>query len=244
MASAPESQVKKQKRDEKIAADLTEELKKKKSDKKALRKEIAQRAEKYADEYAENEKRLVESRRQAKNEGKLFVPEGAKVVFAMRIRGINGVAPKERKILQLLRLRQIHNGVFIKLNYATLRMLQRVEHYIAYGYPSLKTVREVIYKRGYGKVGKPGSWNRIPLSDNKVVQENLGKFDIICMEDLIHEIYTCGPHFKEASNFLWPFKLNCPKGGFSKYSKLKHFTEGGDAGNREELINALVRRMA
>ena len=24
----------------------------------------------------------------------------------------------------------------------------------------------------------------------------------------MHEIYTVGPHFKEASNFLWPFKLS------------------------------------
>ncbi len=33
----------------------------------------------------------------------------------MRIRGINGVSPKVKKILQLLRLRQIQNGVFVKV---------------------------------------------------------------------------------------------------------------------------------
>lgn len=32
-------------------------------------------------------------------------------------------------------------------------MLQRVEPYIAWGYPNQKTVRELIYKRGFGKVG-------------------------------------------------------------------------------------------
>ena len=36
----------------------------------------------------------------------------------------------------------------------------------------------------------------------------LGSKNILCMEDLIHEIYTVGPAFKEASNFLWPFKMN------------------------------------
>lgn len=40
----------------------------------------------------------------------------------------------------------------------------------------------------------------------------LGKQDIICMEDLVHEIFTVGDSFKKASNFLWPFKLNNPKG--------------------------------
>ena len=36
----------------------------------------------------------------------------------------------------------------------------------------------------------------------------LGAKNILCTEDLIHEIYTVGPAFKEASNFLWPFKLS------------------------------------
>ena len=35
-----------------------------------------------------------------------------------------------------------------------------------------------------------------------------GKNDIICMEDLIHEIYTVGPNFTKANNFLWPFKVS------------------------------------
>jgi len=69
----------------------------------------------------------------------------------------------------------------------------------------------------------------------------LGKYGIICMEDLIHEIYTVGPHFKEANNFLWPFKLSSPLGGYVK--KGKHFTEGGDYGNREQEINKFVGRM-
>lgn len=47
---------------------------------------------------------------------------------------LNGVAPKTRKILQLLRLRQINSGVFIRLNRATTQMLRLVEPYVAYGY--------------------------------------------------------------------------------------------------------------
>ena len=46
---------------------------------------------------------------------------------------INGVSPKVRKILQLFRLLQIHNGVFIKLNKATMNMLRVVQPYVAYG---------------------------------------------------------------------------------------------------------------
>ena len=96
----------------------------------------------------------------------------------------------------------------------------------------------MIYKRGYGKVNR----SRIPLTDNSIIAGELGKFGISCVEDLIHEIATCGPKFKEANNFLWPFKLSSPLGGFE--IKRHAFAQGyGAFGNREELINALVKKM-
>ena len=104
-------------------------------------------------------------------------------------------------------------------------------------YPNLKSVRELIYKRGYGKVQR----QRIPLTDNAIIEKSLGRFGIICMEDVVHEIFTVGSHFKEVNNFLWPFKLSNPRKGLRQ--KTRHFIEGGDHGNREELINRLIRRM-
>ncbi|KAL2050987.1 hypothetical protein ABVK25_008733 [Lepraria finkii] len=62
------------------------------------------------------------------------------------------------------------------------------------------------------------------------------------MEDLLHEIHTVGPNFKQASNFLWPFKLTNPAGGF-KTRKSERFVGGRDLGNREDKTNALVRQM-
>lgn len=127
--------------------------------------------------------------------------------------------------MQLLRLLQINNGVFIKVTKATTQMLLLVEPYITYGEPNLKTIRELIYKRGYGKVNK----QRIPLSSNQVIEESLGQYGIISIEvslhwsatlatsaltlsalaqDIVHEIATAGPNFKQVSNFLWPFKVS------------------------------------
>lgn len=44
----------------------------------------------------------------------------------MRLRGINGMHPKTRKIMQVLRLLQINNGTFMKVNKATMNMLVKV----------------------------------------------------------------------------------------------------------------------
>jgi ribosomal protein L30/L7E len=63
-------------------------------------------------------------KREAKKEGNFHVPGEPKLAFVLRIRGINQVSPKVRKVLQLFRLRQINNGVFIKLNKATINMLR------------------------------------------------------------------------------------------------------------------------
>jgi large subunit ribosomal protein L7e len=201
------------------------------------RRDIFKRAVKYEKEYATEQKQLVRFKRQAKLNGNFYREAEPKLMFVVRIRGINRVAPKTVKILQLLRLRQIHNGVFVKMNKATLNMLRIVEPYITYGPPTQKVVSELIYKRGYGRVDK----QRIPLTNNGIIEKALGKFGIICIEDLIHEIYTVGPHFKEANNFLWPIKLSSPLGGFS--NKRRHYTEGGQAGNRAEDINKLVKLM-
>jgi large subunit ribosomal protein L7e len=206
-------------------------------------------------EYRDAEREKIRLSREAKRSDSLYVPAESKLAFVVRIKGINKIDPKKRKTLQLLRLLQINNGVFIKLTKATMEMLKIVEPFVAYGYPNQKSVRELIYskylrlwqfttdanpfvERGYGKVDK----QRLPLTDNEIIELNLGKYGMICMEDLIHEIYTVGPNFKQASNFLWPFKLNSPTGGFRK-RKFKHFVEGGDLGNREDHINELIRQM-
>ena len=101
-------------------------------------------------------------------------------------------------------------------------------------------MRDLVYKRGFAKI----NGQRVPITDNNMIEEALSektKGAIICMEDLVHEIYTVGPYFKECTKFLWPFKMNNPVGGFSRIRH--HFVEGGDAGNREEYVNDLIRRM-
>merc|ERR1711915_499627 len=198
---------------------------------------MGKRAEQYVKEYRQAERSLIQMKRQARKSNNFYVPPESKIIFVIRIRGINRLSPKVRSVMRLLRLLQIHNGVFLKVNRATLNMLKLVEPYIAYGYPNLKSVRELIYKRGYGKVNK----QRIALTDNAVIEQVLGQYGIICIEDLIHEIITVGPNFTKANNFLWPFKLSAPSGGLKK--KRNHYIEGGDAGNREHKINEMIRRM-
>lgn len=84
--------------------------------------------------------------------------------------------------------------------------------------------------------------SRIPITDNFVIERKLrAGHRLQCVEDLVYHIYTGGASFKKVNNFLWPFKLNTPTGGWRK--KNNHYVEGGDFGNREDKINELIQRM-
>jgi len=235
----PESVLKKQATQQKLAEAAAAAAAEAAAKAEADLKKFAANAEKYDQEYAAAEKEAVENRRKAKIEGGFYVPAQPKLALVIRIRGTIGVSPKAKKVMQLFRLRQLHNASFVKLNEATIRMLRLIEPYVTYGYPTRATVQNLIWKRGFGKLNK----QRIPISDNSVIQEGLGKFGIECTADLIHEIFTVGPHFKQANNFLWPFKLSNPTGGFSTKTKMLHFMEGGESGARGEEINKLVKKM-
>ncbi|KAI3625448.1 hypothetical protein CBS9595_000809 [Malassezia furfur] len=234
----PETLLKKRKTDSKLREEKQAkavELRKARKQKRAV---IFKRAEQYVKEYKALEREQIRLRRLAKSQGDFYVPAQPRVAFVVRLRGISNIPPKPRKIMQLLRLLQINNGVFLKLTNATQQMLQLITPYVAWGEPNLKTIRELIYKRGYAKINR----QRIPISDNSIIEEQLGKYGIISVEDLVHEIATAGPNFKVANQFLWPFQLSSPTGGFKK-RKFKHYIEGGDAGDHESDINRLVRRM-
>ncbi|EPQ01542.1 60S ribosomal protein L7 [Myotis brandtii] len=84
----------------------------------------------------------------------------------------------------LLSPNKFFNGTFVKLNKASINMLRIVEPYIAWGYPNLKSVNELIYKRGYGKINK----KLIALTDNSLIARSLG---LALLPLDLEEVYEC-----------------------------------------------------
>ncbi|CAI8020314.1 60S ribosomal protein L7-3 [Geodia barretti] len=147
LPTVPETLLKRRKRNDEVRKARSFARAATKKLRKDQRKVIFKRAEHYVKEYRQRELDEIRMKREARKRGNFYVPDEAKVVFVIRIRG----------------------------------------------YPTVKTARELIYKRGYGKI----QHQRVPLSHNTVIEKALGKFGIICIEDLLHEIVTVGPHFKE-----------------------------------------------
>lgn len=57
------------------------------------------------------------------------------ILFKSRLSSyrIKGVSPKVMKVIQMLRLRKIFSGTFVKINKTSISMMKVVEPYIAWG---------------------------------------------------------------------------------------------------------------
>lgn len=200
-------------------------------------KPIIRRPEDFVKEYREKELDFVRTKLRMRIRKLSEDSVKSNLLFVIRIAGSKDMHPTTKKTLRMLRLRQKFTGVFLKANEQNLKKILSVEPFITYGYPSLKSVRELIHKRGVGNIEK----EKIPLTNNNVIEEMFGKYGIVCLEDLVNEIYSIGPHFKDVTRFLFPFQLKKPNSIYP-YKK-KHFNNGGDSGNREDKINEFIDKM-
>ncbi|KAL2539368.1 60S ribosomal protein L7-1 [Abeliophyllum distichum] len=211
---------------------LEERVKRLKSDNFIIKK-----PQQFIREYRDKELDLIQMKQRGKRKRPALVTPKSKLLFVVRIGGKQDMHPKTRKVLYSLRLRKIFSGVFVKENEAIMEHLQKVEPYVTYGYPNLKSVKDLIYKKGVAKINK----ERVPLTDNNVIEQALGEHGIICIEDIVNEITSVGPHFKEVAKILRPFNLNKPEKALQ--GKKRRFKDGGDSGNREDQINELISKM-
>lgn len=163
---------------------------------------------------------------------------GAPMVFAIRIKEDFGLPKVVQHVLkQRLQLSTIHHGVFLRYDAKTRKNLHLVEPYVVYGPPSRAVVADLIERRGHGQAGH----ERVPLSDNMVIEEALGKHNIICKEDLVHELCSIGKSFQAAAQFLNPFVLSDSKTDFERRTlKIK---DGKEYGDRGEAINEYIKQV-
>lgn len=114
--------------------------------------------------------------------------------------------------------------------------LSLVEPYVIYGYPSTTSVRELIFK--YGFINFEGKKSN--MSSNTKIETVFGKEGIICVEDIIHEVFTLGPNFDRVTKALYPFYLPNPRDGWIGQKGLKA-QKGGISGCRGNEINEVLK---
>lgn len=158
-----------------------------------------------------------------------------KLILVMRHAGKKIFDETTNNIMKALKLSLRHNAVFLENSKENQILLKVVEPFVVFGYPTIATIRELVFKKGFARVdGK-----KTPIQSNTMIEEQLGDKGIICLEDIIHEIFTVGPNFQAVTEFMSPFLLSSPREGWKKKVSVP-FKRGGEYGDRGTGINDLI----
>ncbi|XP_068151695.1 uncharacterized protein RpL7-like [Drosophila tropicalis] len=161
----------------------------------------------------------------------------SRLLLVMRHSGKKIFDKTTTEILRTLRLGLRHNAVFVENTKENQLLLRVIEPFVVYGFPSLSTIRELLFKKGFARIdGK-----KTAIQSNTMVEQQLGEQGVICLEDIIHEIYTVGPNFAAVNNFLCAFTMSSPRDGWKKKVSVS-FKRGGEYGDRGQGINELIAR--
>jgi len=118
-------------------------------------------------------------------------------------------------------LRNNNNAVFLKTNRDTIKKIISVQEYICYGYPTFKTVNQLIRKRGFLRkdLKKEAITNNVLIEDmlgpkaEGQIDEHMG---CICIEDVIDTVFKCwktenDKMFEQIRKKIWPFQITQKK---------------------------------
>jgi len=218
---------------------MKEKLGKKKS-KRAKDDEFIS-APKVIKNYREKQKSYINFKRKIRNhhiDSKYDESKENTPVIIIRISGSwNRVANDIKSLLLKLKMKRLYSALILKYDKQTFKLITLIEPYITWGYINKTSITDLIYKRAtyFGN-----DQTLVPL-DNTIIENNLGNLNLVCIEDIIHELASCGKSFKEVVNFLGFFLLS-PTDEIKKKIHLK-VEKGGSQGFRGDKINELLKKM-
>lgn len=153
-----------------------------------------------------------------------------KCLVVVKVRGTVRAQREARETLDFLHLTHTNHAVLIDSRPSFIGMLLRVQNYVTWGEPSKEIVAMMLTKRA-----------RL-AGDKKLTDDYVQKVGYKSIDALAEAIVNCKVEFKKLPDMQPRFKLHPPAKGFKGTTK-KSFKSGGEAGNRGEAINDLVKRM-
>lgn len=163
------------------------------------------KAESFVLEYlrAERDSNRIKRQVLVKREFSAQLPKNSKLLLVMRHRTKKVASPQIRKIFKQLRLSTKSSTVFVQNTPKIAAMLPIIEPYVVYGTPNINLVRDLIFKNG--KMVVEGK--KTGIQSNVVIEKEMGDMGIICVEDIIHAIVSCGDNFEEVNSKILPFHV-------------------------------------
>eukprot|EP00801_Mesodinium_rubrum_P008845 Mrub_08875.p1 GENE.Mrub_08875~~Mrub_08875.p1 ORF type:complete len:247 (+),score=33.52 Mrub_08875:91-741(+) len=126
-------------------------------------------------------------------------------------------------------------------NEENITKLLTIQNYITFGYISRKYLKDLLFKRG--NYYDSSSDKLCTINDNEIIEQYLGQYDIICLEDIIDELFKLRKNVDKVLGFIANFKLDMPEHHYLKNDYTKMYQHGGEYGDRKEDINKLLEKI-
>lgn len=201
--------------------------------------------------------KVMERRRNPKYKQKLNDQlRGASILLIIRIHRKKNVPKKMLYKLNKLRLFRAWDAVIIRNEAYLKSILIDLLPYITFGIPTKEVIRDLVLKRGrlIDENNNNDKDNRCAIKSNVIVEKILGKYGVICIEDIIH-ILSTDPNenndkhetlsgeeiFDGVANAINPFglnKINVPMKGLKT-----PFNKCGYWGFRGTFINTFAEKL-
>ncbi|PFH31501.1 putative 60S ribosomal protein L7-B [Besnoitia besnoiti] len=149
--------------------------------------------------------------------------------------GREGGSPEVQVALKKLGLRKPFWGTLLRNDEAAMQQMRLLNPFVFYGYPTLATVRRMFLTRGRLRVSEEESTD---LTDNAKVEAHLGAYGMLCVEDVVQELWTAGGHFDDIMQHMCAFELSNLKKIEGLYAKKNQY------GNMREKINTKIWKIA
>ena len=155
------------------------------------------RPDQFVDDYKQKQKNYAyfKLRKHNKKEVKINDDE---ILLVLRIRNDKNLSDNQKRILKRLGLHKVHEAHIFRADSALRDQLKLIENFVIYGHINRKTLKSLISKRGNFKVE-----NKLQLiSSNKIVEDVLGNYGIVCVEDIVGELVSNPKLFPEIKTRL------------------------------------------
>jgi|LauGreDrversion4_2_1035121.scaffolds.fasta_scaffold73097_2 large subunit ribosomal protein L7e len=164
------------------------------------------------------------------------IPEGTSSLLVAR----NMRQPE----LQMTKNALVKLGVFkmndcriIAATPANLSLIRQSDAYLYYGVPTPEIISTLVHKKAHIKQAKES----VPLNNNAVVEDVLGEFGLICVEDMV-DVLVKGKddeRFEKVNQFITPFRMNPENKQLDSRFKNSRLTRGFQP-NIETIMNRII----
>jgi large subunit ribosomal protein L7e len=113
---------------------------------------------------------------------------------------------RTKGVMRELRLAKPNHVVFLRNTAENLQKLESIKTFAYWGFPNKNLVTAMMQKKA-ALAQADEEQKTVVLSDNALVEEHLGHMGMLCVEDLVHEVYKAGPQFDDILRALKPFHV-------------------------------------